>query len=181
MDNSMELENKILSGQNVFLIGFMGTGKSTVADYLNKHYGMEVVEMDQLIASEERMTISEIFQTHGEKYFRNLETNLLMRMQSKNNSVISCGGGAPMRENNVKEMKKSGKVVLLTARPETILDRVKNNHDRPLLENNKTVEHIEELMQKRREKYLEAADAVVATDGRSAADICRELLEVLKD
>lgn len=65
-----------------------------------------------------------------------------------------------MREVNIQEMKKSGKVILLTAKPETILERVKENHDRPLLENNKTVEYVSELMEKRRPAYEAAADIV---------------------
>ena len=93
--------------------------------------------MDQIIAEREGMTISDIFEVYGEQYFRNLETNLLIEMQSKTNVVISCGGGTPMRECNVVEMKKNGRVVLLTAKPETILDRVKDSHDRPLIENKK--------------------------------------------
>ena len=77
------------------------------------------------------MSISDIFEVYGEQYFRDLETNLLIEMQSRTNVVISCGGGTPMRECNVVEMKKNGRVVLLTAKPETILDRVKDSHDRP--------------------------------------------------
>ena len=102
---------------NILLIGFMGAGKSTVADYLKEAYSMEVVEMDQIIAKRQGMSISDIFEKHGEEFFRDLETNLLIEMQSRSNVVISCGGGVPMRERNVKEMKKNGRVVLLTAEP----------------------------------------------------------------
>lgn len=118
---------------------------------MKNSFAMEVIEMDQIIAEREGMTISDIFEVYGEQYFRNLETNLLIEMQSKTNVVISCGGGTPMRECNVVEMKKNGRVVLLTAKPETILDRVKDSHDRPLIENNKTVPFIADLMEKRRE------------------------------
>lgn len=82
-----------------------------------------------------------------------------------------------MRDENVIEMKKNGKVILLTASPETILDRVKNNHDRPLLENNKNVAFISELMEKRRSKYEAAADMIIRTDGKSAAEICAEIMQ----
>ena len=157
---------------NIFLIGFMGAGKSTVSDYLNRAYGMDVVEMDRIIAQRQGMSISDIFENYGEQYFRNLETNLLIEMQSKSNVVVSCGGGTPMRENNVAEMKKNGRVVLLTAKPETILDRVKDSHDRPLIENNKTVPFIANLMEKRREKYEAAADIIIETDGKNKEQIC---------
>lgn len=164
---------------NIFLIGFMGCGKSTVSAVLHKQYGMEVMEMDQIIVDREGMSIPDIFATYGESYFREIETKLLMEMESKMNVVVSCGGGVPMRERNVEEMRKNGKIVLLTARPETILERVKDNHDRPLLENNMTVEYIAELMEKRREKYEAAADLIVETDGKNAREICREIVSTL--
>ena len=84
----------------------MGAGKSTISDYLSTMFAMEVVEMDQLIAEREGMSISDIFETYGEEYFRNMETNLLIEMQEKKNVIISCGGGVAMRERNVAEMKK---------------------------------------------------------------------------
>ena len=165
---------------NIVLIGFMGTGKSTVSELLKRRFAMEVVEMDQIIEERQGMSISDIFATYGEEYFRDLETNLLIEMQSQKNMVISCGGGAPMRERNVVEMKKNGRVVLLTAKQETILNRVKNNHNRPLLEGNKNVDFIADLMEKRREKYQTAADIVIETDGKSGMEICEELVKKLK-
>lgn len=82
-----------------------------------------------------------------------------------------------MRERNVTEMKKNGKVVLLTAKPETILDRVRDNHDRPLLEGNKNVDFIAGLMEKRRQKYEAAADIIIETDGKNELQICEELVQ----
>ena len=148
--NSKRIQSRNLFNYNIFLIGFMGAGKSTISDYLKNALAMDVVEMDQCIVERQGMSISDIFETYGEEYFRELETNLLIEMQSQSNVVVSCGGGVPMRERNVVEMKKNGRVVLLTAKPETILERVKDNHDRPLLENNKTVPFIADLMEKRR-------------------------------
>ena len=173
----MQQAHDTLFSCNIVLIGFMGAGKSTVSEYLSRKYNMDTVEMDQIIAEREKMSISDIFSVHGEEYFRDLETKLLIEMQAKTNTVISCGGGVPMRERNVKEMKKNGCVVLLTATPETILERVKDNHDRPLLEGNKTVSYISELMEKRREKYEAAADLIIETDGKSAQEICEELVQ----
>ena len=96
--------------------------------------------------------------------------------RSKKNLIVSCGGGVPMRQVNVDEMKKSGKVVLLTATPETILEHVKHSHDRPLLENNKNVAYIAELMEKRRSAYEAAANIIISTDGKSVYDICEEII-----
>ena len=179
--NSKRIQSRNLFNYNIFLIGFMGAGKSTISDYLKNALAMDVVEMDQCIVERQGMSISDIFETYGEEYFRELETNLLIEMQSQSNVVVSCGGGVPMRERNVVEMKKNGRVVLLTAKPETILERVKDNHDRPLLENNKTVPFIADLMEKRRMKYEAAADIVIQTDGKSELEICEELIHRLRE
>ena len=178
-NNSKRIQARKLFSCNIFLIGFMGAGKSTISEYMHTLFAMDVVEMDEVISRREGMSISDIFEVHGEEYFRNAETNLLIEMQSRSNVIISCGGGVPMRENNVREMKKNGRVVLLTAEPETILDRVKDNHDRPLLENNKTVGFIQDLMEKRRAKYEAAADIIVQTDGKTELEICNEMIEKL--
>lgn len=181
IQNSKRIQSRNLFNYNIFLIGFMGAGKSTISDYLKNVLAMDVVEMDQCIVERQGMSISDIFETYGEEYFRELETNLLIEMQSQSNVVVSCGGGVPMRERNVAEMKKNGRVVLLTAKPETILERVKDNHDRPLLENNKNVSFIADLLEKRRAKYEAAADIVVETDGKSELEICEELIHRLRE
>ena len=178
--NSKKIQARKLFDYNIVLIGFMGAGKSTISDYLSTMFAMEVVEMDQLIAEREGMSISDIFETYGEEYFRNMETNLLIEMQEKKNVIISCGGGVAMRERNVAEMKKNGRVVLLTAHPQTILDRVKDSDDRPLLNGHKNVEYIEQLMEARREKYEAAADIVVDTDEGPRAGTTAESLGKLR-
>ena len=178
--NSKKIQARKLFNYNIVLIGFMGAGKSTISDYLKTVFAMDVIEMDQIIAERAGMSISDIFETYGEQYFRDCETNLLIEMQARTNVVISCGGGTPMRECNVVEMKKNGRVVLLTAKPETILERVKDSHDRPLIENNKTVPFIADLMNKRREKYEAAADIIIETDGKSELEICEELIHSLR-
>lgn len=174
--NSKRIQSHEIFDQNIFLIGFMGVGKSTISRALKDTFAMDVIEMDEIIAERNGMSISEIFDLHGEEYFRNEETKLLSECSNKKNQIISCGGGVAMRQVNVDEMKKSGKIVLLTATPDTILDRVESSHDRPLLENNKTIEHITELMDKREPAYLAAADIVVNTDGKNAIEICEDII-----
>ena len=163
--------------KNIFLIGFMGSGKSTVASCLSQNYGMEIVQIDQLLVERAGMSIPDIFAKYGEPYFRDAETNLLIDIQSAQDKVVSCGGGVVLREQNVSEMKKSGYIVLLTAKPETILERVKNNDDRPLLRGNKNVAYISEMMEKRRPKYEGAADIIIHTDGKQVEEICTEILK----
>ena len=152
---------------NIVLIGFMGAGKSTVARTLGEWFDMDIVEMDELISERQGMSIPEIFEKHGEEYFRNLETNLLIELQKASRTIISCGGGAAMRSQNVSEMKKNGYVVLLTAAP--------------LLKNHKNVEYIAQLMEKRREKYETAADLIVQTDKKNVQEICKEMITKLME
>lgn len=168
------------SPRHIFLIGFMGSGKSSVAEALSKRLGRERMEMDEQIVQQQHMPITEIFDKYGEAYFRNLETRLLRELQHQEAAVISCGGGVPMRQENVDIMKESGRVVLLTARPETIYERVKDSTQRPILNQNMSVEFIEELMEKRSAKYQAAADLVIKTDDKGLDEICSEMIQKLQ-
>ena len=160
---------------NIFLIGFMGTGKTTIANALNRKYDMQIVDMDCEIEKNQQMAISDIFASKGEEYFRNLETQLIKDLQNSDNVVVSCGGGAVLREENVREMKKSGRIVLLNATPETILERVKYSNNRPLLEGKKNVDDIRQMMSKREGCYNSAADVVVSVDNREVEEIADEI------
>lgn len=169
-----------MKNNNIFLIGFMGAGKSTIARTLQAQYDMKLVEMDEQIEAEEGMKISEIFAQKGESYFRSLETQMLESMQHQEHTVVSCGGGVPMRECNVEAMRKSGKIVYLSAKPETIYERVRHFHTRPLLEGNMNVDYITQLMDMRMPKYLSAADLIVETDGKQAEEISEEIVRKVK-
>lgn len=165
--------------KNIFLVGFMGTGKTTLSRYLSKHLGFRELDMDQTIEEEQQMPITEIFAKKGESYFRGLETQLLVDLQSQKGLLVSCGGGVVLREENVLEMKKSGVIVLLTATPETILERVKDDDSRPLLRGNKNVQFIADMLEKRGPKYYAAADIILPTDGKATADIVKDFCEQL--
>lgn len=164
---------------NIFLIGFMGVGKSTIAAELKDKLEMECVEMDELIAQKQGMSIPDIFAEYGETYFRNLESNTLIELQKRKQTIVSCGGGVATRAENVSHMKKSGRIVLLTARPETVYERVKDQDSRPVLSGHMNTEYITALMEKRRADYESAADITVATDGKNAAQICEEIISRL--
>ena len=179
MKNSRRIQAKSLFDYNVFLIGFMGTGKSTIAGELQEKLEMNRMEMDQMIVEKQGMSISEIFDEYGETYFRNLESNTLIELQKCKQTIVSCGGGVVMRAENADHMKKNGRIVLLTAKPETIFERVKDSHERPILNNNMNVDFIAGLMEKRREKYLAAADIVVETDAKTVTQICEEIIAKL--
>lgn len=165
---------------HIFLIGFMGSGKSTVAKYLSSAYQMKQIEMDEQIEKNEGRSISSIFEKEGEEYFRTLETELLKSLDPRETFVVSCGGGAAVKEENVREMKEKGRIILLSAQPETVYVRVKNSHNRPLLEGNMNVSYIKELMGKRQKLYERAADFQVKTDGRTAEEIGEEIIKQIR-
>lgn len=164
---------------NIYLIGFMGSGKSAVCSRLHELTGMEVVEMDAILADNEKMTINDIFATKGEEYFRDKETELLTQLSDESRKAVSCGGGAILRPQNVSLMKESGKIILLSAKPETIYDRLKDSDDRPLLHGNMNVPFIAEMIEKRRPRYESAADYTITVDNKSLDDICREILSLI--
>ena len=125
---------------NIVLIGFMGTGKTTVTRYLKNMLSMEEADVDAMIAEDQGMAIKDIFETRGEEYFRSCESRIIISLENCRRTIISCGGGAVLREENVRNLKKIGPIVLLTARPETILERVKESDERPVLNGNMNAE-----------------------------------------
>lgn len=141
---------------------------------------MKQIEMDEQIEKNEGRSISSIFEKEGEEYFRTLETELLKSLDPRETFVVSCGGGAAVKEENVREMKEKGRIILLSAQPETVYVRVKNSHNRPLLEGNMNVSYIKELMDKRQKLYERAADFQVKTDGRTAEDIGEEIIKQIR-
>ena len=167
------------TNKNIFLIGFMGCGKSTMARFLSRDLDVELVEMDETIEAETGMTINEIFEKYGEKHFRDLESQLILRIAEKGGAVVSCGGGAILRQENVENMKKNGQIIYLSATPETIYTRVRNSTNRPLLNGNMNVEYISSLMEKRLPLYENAADITIYVDGKEKQEVVEEIKKIL--
>lgn len=141
---------------NIYLIGFMGVGKSTVAKMLSDKLDFELIDTDIEIEKRENRSINEIFSQNGEEYFREKEKELIEELSKKDNMIISCGGGIIKSDVNIVNMKKSGSVVLLEASPEIIYNRVKDDNNRPLLVSNPGIEGIKKLMKEREESYNKA-------------------------
>ena len=162
--------------ENIYLIGFMGTGKTTVAKALADKLPYYICDTDELIVKICGKSIADIFANEGEEYFRAQETLLLKQLAKENGLIISCGGGMAVREENVEYMKQGGSVIMLSATAKTVLERAGGDEARPLLKDKKTPEEIEEFMNKRLPYYEGAADFIVDTDDRDPADIASEII-----
>lgn len=167
-----------LSG-NIALIGFMGTGKTTISQALSRITGFEEVDVDKYIVDNAGMEIRDIFEKYGEQHFRDLETKALRELQDRKGQIISCGGGAVLRDENVEILKKGGVIVLLTATPETIFERVKNHTHRPILNNDMSLNHVKELMDKREPRYQAVAEVKVNVDANDRVMSCYYMLQKL--
>ncbi|HHX38163.1 MAG TPA: shikimate kinase [Clostridiaceae bacterium] len=164
----------------IFLIGFMASGKSTVAVRLAHLLpGYNVIDTDQAIEKREGCTISDLFAKEGEAYFRDCETHFLQTIDPSAKWIVSCGGGIILREENRRFMQKLGPVIWLTAQPQTILDRTKGNNERPLLRGKRTVTAVQNMLDSRRESYEQAATHVIATDELSPSVIAKQIREML--
>ena len=167
---------------NVILIGFMGCGKSTVGIKLSYRLRRSLLDTDKIIEKEENRTISDIFVTDGEGYFRDLETQCLKKLiQTEKNQIISVGGGLPIREENHTLLKELGTVVYLRAKPETIYERLKHDTTRPLLQGENPQEKIRTLMGQRAAIYEKTADVIIDVDVKDFDTILDEIVEKLKE
>jgi shikimate kinase len=160
---------------NIVLIGFMGTGKSTIGRFLAEKLAWDLVDTDHYIEKQEGMSIAELFSKQGEMYFRAAETRAIQNIMANTNQVIATGGGAVLAEENRKALKASGYVVALTASVETIIQRVGGDRIRPLLQG-KANEVVPQLLEQRKHAY-DFADLTLSTDRLRIEFIAQRLLE----
>lgn len=161
---------------NIILIGFMGSGKSSVGIHLSYRLRQTILDTDKTIAREQGMEIREIFARYGEGAFRQMEHDLLLRLkENARNQIIASGGGLPLREENRALLKEIGEVVYLRAKPETIYERVKNDKSRPLLQCEDPYGRICSLLSERNALYEAAADRIVDVDGKTFRQIVGEI------
>lgn len=141
---------------NITLVGFMGTGKTTIATALAHRLKMRYISTDDLIEKREKRTINEIFTVSGEDYFRDVESDVIREVSQMDNAVIDAGGGAVIREENIANLKSAGIVVCLEADEETIMARTKKYKHRPILNVADPKRKIRELIARRAPFYAKA-------------------------
>lgn len=162
---------------NVTLIGFMGSGKSTIGQELAPRLNFSFVDTDDLVVARSGKSISEIFAESGEDYFRELESEALRSLAATGSHVIATGGGIILPPDNRSLLRQVGFTVWLDASEETIFDRVSRNRERPLLHTPNPRDTIARLLQARRPLYQEAADLVVSTDGLDPGEVIHGIAE----
>lgn len=160
---------------NIALIGFMGTGKSTVGQLVAEQLGFRFVDTDHLIEGRVGKPITRIFQDAGEAGFRDLERHLLGEMTPWTRTVIATGGGFAAQPGNLEELKKFALVVWLCATPETIWERTRHQNHRPLLKAPDPEARIRELLAER-EPFYRQADLLIRSDQRAARQVAQQII-----
>ena len=162
---------------NIVLVGFMGTGKTTVATAVANRLKMRYVSIDDLIEKKEKRTINEIFQKSGEDYFRDVESSVIRDVSCMEGLVIDTGGGAVLREENMSYLKSGGIVVCLSADEETVMVRTKKYKHRPLLNVEDPKRRIRDLLAKRSPFYAKA-DHTIDTGKFTAQQVVEKIVEI---
>ncbi len=165
--------------RNIILIGFMGTGKTTVARLLADRLQMEFIEMDSLIEEEEGLSIREIFERYGEDYFREKEAEVVRRVSEMEGVVVSTGGGVVLKRENMQRLRRKGVIVCLTASVEEILQRTGRSKTRPLLNVREPEKRIRQLLSEREPLYAQA-DLVVQTDHLSPEEVTDRIVSAVE-
>ncbi|MFA6357542.1 MAG: shikimate kinase [Candidatus Omnitrophota bacterium] len=164
---------------NIYLVGFMGTGKTSVGRLLASKKGWNFVDLDELIELKEQRRIVDIFAQDGEPYFRKIEKKFLKQVSTQERFVVACGGGVVLDKDNIKVMKKTGTLICLSAESKVILKRVLISSHRPLLNVAKPKERIELLLKLRQPYYLQA-DSIIDTSCLSIKQVVGKILKIAK-
>jgi len=169
-----------MKGNNVILVGFMGTGKTAVGKALAEKIGFKFVDTDLMVEAEAKKSIPDIFRLEGEAAFRKYEADAIKRINHLKNYVIATGGGAVMIDENIANMKRAGMVVCLTATPDVILERTQSDDYRPLLKTKEPLKKILSLL-KIREPQYQKADYTIDTSKLSVDAIAQTIISLWTD
>jgi len=164
---------------NIILIGFMGSGKTSVGKALASKCGRVFVDMDEEIVKQQGKSINEIFLELGEAGFRDIETRYIQSLHECKNTILSTGGGVVTREENIELLKALGTIVFLNTPYEQLIHNLKGDTQRPLLRQENAGEVIFEMLQKREPLYFKAATMIVQTKGKTIQEIADEIIKLL--
>ena len=166
---------------NIVLIGYRGTGKSTIAKILSARLKWSRFNLDEAIVQEMGMSIPQMVEKHGWEFFRDVEARIVEKASNKDKTIIDAGGGVVVRPKNIERLRQNGVIIWLKARPETIIRRINDNTDRPSLTGKKSfLEEVQEVLAERAPKYQAAAHVAIDTDNLSPQDVAEKIIEELK-
>ena len=161
-----------------YLIGMMGSGKSSVGKLLANKLQFSNIDIDKEIEKDEKLSIKEIFEKKGENYFREIESKYLLRKRKL--AVVSCGGGIILNKKNREFLKTSGYTIYLKSSIPTLEKRLLNENGRPLLSNDNLKETLINIYNRRKALYTSAANTTIITDRRSVKEVCELIIKKLK-
>ncbi|MEJ2683470.1 MAG: shikimate kinase [Candidatus Sulfobium sp.] len=167
------------TAKNIVLTGFMGTGKTEVGRELSRILDMDLIDIDTEIEAGQGMKITDIFGTLGEQRFREIESEMISKIGEMENVIISTGGGAVLREENMAVLREKGMIFCLSAAPATILKRTSGNSDRPLLNVEDPLARIRDLLEFRRPFY-EKAGTLIDTEAKTPIRIAEEIAGIFR-
>ena len=162
----------------LYLIGMMGSGKSSVGKLLANKLQFSIIDIDKEIEKNEKLSIKEIFEEKGENYFGEIESKYLLR--ERNSAVVSCGGGIILNKKNREFLKTSGYTIYLKSSIPTLEKRLLNENGRPLLSNDNLKETLINIYSKRKTLYTSSANTTIITDRRSVKEVCELIIKKLK-
>jgi shikimate kinase len=168
-------------GDAIVLIGFMGAGKSSVGRTLARMTGLPRFDTDEMVAARFGLTVSEIFEIHGEEGFREAETEALRELSGKRGAVVTTGGGILLKPENVDLVRQLGTIVHLDADEETLFRRINRRTSRPLLRTENPRATLTELLRVRLPLYREAADIQVDTSLLTHDEVANKILNQIEN
>ncbi len=167
---------------NIVLTGYRGAGKTTIGKILAERLGFEYVSTDEEILKITGLKIPEFVERYGWEKFRDVETEVIISLSGEDRKIIDTGGGAILRESNVKALKKNGFVIFLSAPPDVLAKRIMDSQERPPLKKGKTHwEEVKEVLEERLPFYKKAMDVEVSTAEGKPEEICEKILSILRE
>lgn len=169
-----------MNKSNIVLIGFMGSGKSTIGKALAQRLNYSFIDSDVLIEDRIKMPISDYFKRYGEEKFRILEEEIISQIALTSEAVIATGGGVVKNPNNISNLKNNGTIFYLKGSPEHIFENVKYDTTRPLLNTGNKLETIKSLLKERSPLYESASDMIIDIDHKSIEEIVVSILDCMR-
>lgn len=166
---------------NIVLIGMHGSGKSTVGAILARELRLKLIEIDELIVRKAGLSVPKMVKQHGWDYFRDMEEKVTEEIAILNDLVVSTGGGVVVRQQNITNLKRKGIVFFLLAKIDTLIQRIGEGFNRPLLTGKGSLqEDVEEVWRQRKHLYLKAADEIINTERRKPEEVVQYVQDIIE-